>query len=508
MKKKSLSGLDILYLLSLTDDKYLAECENYTKEKVPFYRRREFITAFSAAACFALIITAAYYTRTGMKNSCNECYVEPSRAETMADTGNDISEAVPETGSADDYEDIEIKESAAEEAVPEAPAAETEAMAEEAAPVEEAAPSVPAETVPSDNTVPEFLSEPEVAEVTEAEPELPALTMNTELDYGGGFEGTMYLSDEEFLDCNPGYLPEIDGGTLPVYKNPHPNKAGVPGGLTFDEMTAKFTGLCGYFNVDDSKPTLIYDENNTLSLGEDYVTYIQSEGYFTHSQSGETVVSLSATGSWSVFFGEAVTPAQDCTTPEEAALYFADMYGDVLSLGDEIKVEVRSDRNIHGEINSSYYIYRKSAVPDKDELLSRELDFAELYLDENLSLTGIRRTVMPEKAEKVGDYPIISADEALDMLKSGAFLTTVPDTLGESMMYDRDNITSPMSVELCYRSEAPQEYFMPYYRFKIKLNRSITTDDGESLTSYGAFYVPAVRQEYIENFGEMRLYFN
>ncbi len=474
MKKKNLSSLDIIYLLSLTDDKYLDECENYSCAKVPLYRRQEFITVVSTAACFVLIVFTAFYTRTGMMNGSNECEVEPSADDNKSDNIPMYGETMTESyDSTESYIEEMFPEAAEEEDPMEA------ALVEEEAPVEE-----------------EVITEAECAE------ELPMLTMDTELDFDGGFEGVSYASDEEFLAQNPDYLPENDS-SLPVYKNPHPNNAGVPGGLTFDEMKTRFAELCGYFDVDGTSPVLDYDENNTLGLGEDYVTYMRSEGYFTHSQSDETVVNLNADGSWSVFFGEAVTTAQDCTTAEEAMLYFAGMFGDVLSLGDEVKVEIKSNRNLLGEMNSSYYIYRKSDFPDEDELLSREFDFAELYLDENLSLTGIRRTVMQETAEKVGDYPIISADEALDMLKSGAFLTTVPEEYFTSGSFD-----GPLSVELCYRSESQQQYFMPCYRFTVKLNCSTTTDDGVSLTSYGAFYVPAVDSVYIDNFGEMKLYFN
>jgi len=95
-------------------------------------------------------------------------------------------------------------------------------------------------------------------------------------------------------------------------------------------------------------------------------------------------------------------------------------------------------------------------------------------------------------SEKVWDYPIISAEEATDLLCQGNYITTVP-----AEMPGRDKI---VRTELMYRTELTAEYFMPYYRFLVEVDDpAVESKDAVELglKTYGAYYVPAVRGEYL-----------
>lgn len=95
------------------------------------------------------------------------------------------------------------------------------------------------------------------------------------------------------------------------------------------------------------------------------------------------------------------------------------------------------------------------------------------------------RFVAADLSEKVGDYPIITAEEAKELLTSGNYITTVQHKM-PGMEYVQ-------KTELVYRVGSDEEYHMPYYRFYVELPE----EEHEGMKTYGAYYVPAVASEYI-----------
>ena len=86
----------------------------------------------------------------------------------------------------------------------------------------------------------------------------------------------------------------------------------------------------------------------------------------------------------------------------------------------------------------------------------------------------------------MGDYPVITAGEARELLAEGHYLTSVP--------YEMPGEEYIRRVELIYRTGTQEEVFMPYYRFYAQLPQE-KREDG--LNTYGAYYVPAVSGEYL-----------
>lgn len=89
-------------------------------------------------------------------------------------------------------------------------------------------------------------------------------------------------------------------------------------------------------------------------------------------------------------------------------------------------------------------------------------------------------------SEKVGDYPVISVEQATELLLNYKFWTTavyLPEEEGIG------------SVELVYRTGNENEYFVPHYRFWVE---DFSEENSGKLKRYTAFYVPAIAQEYIE----------
>ena len=92
--------------------------------------------------------------------------------------------------------------------------------------------------------------------------------------------------------------------------------------------------------------------------------------------------------------------------------------------------------------------------------------------------------------EKIGLYPLISEEEALELLLNGEYYTTViEDFPGEEAV---------VRCELMYRAGSKDKILMPFYRFYVYLENAPGSDlypDGMKI--YGAYYVPAIEPAYL-----------
>lgn len=100
----------------------------------------------------------------------------------------------------------------------------------------------------------------------------------------------------------------------------------------------------------------------------------------------------------------------------------------------------------------------------------------------------LARVFQPDLSGKVGDYPIITAAAAKELLGNGNFITTVP--------VEMPGLEYVAKFELIYRTGGTEKYFMPYYRFYVELP-DMEIKNGPK--TYGAYYVPAVERKYISN---------
>ena len=72
-------------------------------------------------------------------------------------------------------------------------------------------------------------------------------------------------------------------------------------------------------------------------------------------------------------------------------------------------------------------------------------------------------------------------------------------TVGSLPRGQRNKITDVEGVdkvELVYRNSRTEEVFLPYYRFYVALPEEQV---GDGLITYGAYYVPAVQEDYLSN---------
>ncbi len=167
-----------------------------------------------------------------------------------------------------------------------------------------------------------------------------------------------------------------------------------------------------------------------------------------------------------------------------AAEYLKETYKDLLGM-DNPQINIYGgDYNIY--LQQSYKIEFYNAANNlTDLILNYNFNRTAFYCDENGDLY-MARIFQPNLSKKVADYPIISAEEAKELLLNGNYITTVP--------YEMPGENYIAKSELVYRTSKHEEYYMPYYRFYVELP-DMKKDNGIKL--YGVYYVPAVNKAYI-----------
>ncbi|MGN1409311.1 MAG: hypothetical protein ACI4XJ_03955, partial [Eubacteriales bacterium] len=311
------------------------------------------------------------------------------------------------------------------------------------------------------------------------ENELEKITISEITAGGMGFEGLLFYDDEDFLSHVSQM--KINAETMPVYKNLSYNKYAQPLGMTYDELKEKFDTLSRYFGLEDcetTEDTYPPDENGTPS---DIVTSI-------NCSTDEVKLYVYADGSWSIIFNE--KEAAPYSTEEENALYYAERYSDLFSF-ENPAVRTFSDRNIYGEIGYEYCNVYDKTDDETENLLNMTYSCVRPILYDDGTFGGFHVSGGMAYKEKLGDYPIITEDEAKSALTRGRYITTVPSDLYSAIT--DDNI---VSSGITYRNSNAEEMLIPYYKFYVRLNK---TFDG--LKNYGAFYVPAIEESYIANAG-------
>ena len=366
-----------------------------------------------------------------------------------------------------------------------------------------AAPTTEATSAPT-----EAAEEP-TEKTTEATPEhqpdsvsLQTITV-PDLYAGFGYEGFTVYDLTEYRRGNP-WSPDMELTTLPVYRNGayDPLRIGMPRGFTEEEMKAQLERYADMFGLTilstETRWEEIYTENRQIAIGVEAQT-----------DNGELGIVASGNASYTPPREQARLPegyrfTYSSTTDEEATktlAYLTELYSDVLGLVQPVAV-TRGDYNYDGKFNRSYFIYDGAGTAEEVILNYNfcRVGFAsDEYSDakddpeksEAGSLQYLSQSNTMLLAEKLGDYPIISADEARELLLAGYGQSSVPP-----------DITTPMAenvehVELVYRTGPMEEVLLPYYRFDVRLPDDPDCGSELGLKSYGVYYVPAVAAEYL-----------
>ncbi len=315
------------------------------------------------------------------------------------------------------------------------------------------------------------------------DPNLPILDA-TMISGDNGFEGYMLHDISELVNANP-WTENCEINTLPVYNNT----------LNLDESY-------DITNIDyDKMNSLILDVAKRCGLKEDEIEISRQPnsyygGLLVEAEDFKIEVDPDLTAT--IEF-EPTIPLPD----EYNFTHLDSSYDDMLTVAKYLQTQyshIIDFENPQINITGGYYnIYNQQnydieffddggdITQDIINYTFNRVDFS-CYSDNNLWMI---RIYQPDLSQKIGDYPIITKEEATELLSNGNFATSVP--------FDFPGVEYVKKVELVYRNAYwLDKIYMPYYKFYIELpERENWHGNGEK--EYGAYYVPAVDGRYLKN---------
>lgn len=333
--------------------------------------------------------------------------------------------------------------------------------------------------------------------------DLPMLSISENASDGMGYEGYMAYDISELVNTNP-WNEESKISALPVYQNLlHDDANHIASGTDFSKMQEFILDVAGRLGLDINSITITdnapsEEEKQQIIQKYEAAGSVVPDGYFdptaliVEAEGIKIEVDQSMTAT--INFDPAVS------LPEKYNFTHYASYDDTIAVADYLKSEydelIGMDNpqvNIHG---GDYNIYSQqsfsieffdTADSDIEQIINYNFNRVAFYCDDNGELF-LARVYQPNLSKKIGDYPIITSDQAKELLLNGNYISTVP--------YEFPGAEFIKKVELIYRTGGYEEYYMPYYRFYVELPEA---EHENGLKDYGAYYVPAVEGSYISN---------
>lgn len=310
--------------------------------------------------------------------------------------------------------------------------------------------------------------------------ELPTLPVSMGPSLGGyGFEGYYVRDISDLKNTSPSQIGSLPD-TLPVFRNA---TGGYPLQAATEEYKAKMLTLCrsvaGRLGWDAENMTVVWDERNG-GLVPTTVTATGADGVKIEVDQFMTVTISYPDRNRP--FSENVLPTYD--DAHKLAEKLLAEYRDLMNFANPQICITGGYYNIDGE--QSYDIaFVETGGTQTEELLEFFFHGAEFFCNED-GEPRIIRLRCTDLSDKVGDYPIITAQQAQAQLVAGHYITSCGwEMPGEAYI---------RKVELVYRTGEYDEYFMPYYRFYVELLEEVPV---EGCMHLAAYYVPAVAEEYL-----------
>lgn len=335
---------------------------------------------------------------------------------------------------------------------------------------------------------------------------LPEFSLKEANGAGFGMEAVMVREESELV---PTAWPVSSGETpasLPVYENARPADATGARAYTQEELSAlaQQTAAALGFEVErvELSPTeaqrqatmerfeaagLLPSEEDAPEVAAEkqaQLDYNLAPDSAAAVCTNGAVVTASRTGTVRVELAEGFDAApytQDAQAYAAAVQRLADEYGAAFGM-QAPQAAVQADYTVEGNVHLTNFVWDAAASPAQQLLFAScgRLSFS----------TGEGGTIFyepPQLGEALGEYPLLSQSEAQALLLQGQCLAGAP--------YAVQSEADIAAVQLCYREGS--EVYAPWYRFWVKLPEEAQQDCAEGCTAYGAYYVPAVRGEYI-----------
>lgn len=314
---------------------------------------------------------------------------------------------------------------------------------------------------------------------------------------GFGFEGLLEFAPSELEQGCP-WRPGDQVDSLPVYKNGSSLYLSGVAQFTLDapQMEARLRELAAKLGYTVEEVEVYPSENQVeemkqkLGDADDLTIELNTRPSRVTAECDGAVLRVDTGGDLTVEFSEPVSlPAgyrfsADATAEEaqQAVRYLWSIYGEPLGLAQPAP-RLFLDYTYEGKPHREFAVFDGSGDL-ADRLLQFSLGGLTFWDDEQGRLYGFRLSGTDVVGEKLGDYPVLSYEEAKELLAQGNCFTSV--------MEDFPGVERLAYTELVYRVSSG--VVAPYYRFLVELP---TLEMENGLKTYGAYYVPAVESAYI-----------
>lgn len=339
----------------------------------------------------------------------------------------------------------------------------------------------------------------------ESSSDLPMLTLPEDAGGGMGYEGYMAHDVSELVSGSP-WTEEANLTTLPVFENPKAtDRVGKPEdsadtndlhailvdtaarlGIAESELVITDNGvseqerqeiLDKYQQVGDNPPPDSFFAPTAVIGTAEGIT-IRAERTLGIEISFEPALSLPDT----LTFAEYEASYQNM---ESVAAWLSEEYASLLNMEKPAAAICGGDCNIYGQRSYQVGLY-EGAGSIEAQLIAYHFKRADFVFDAEGRLWFIRLP-QPDLTHVVGDYPLVTPEQAESLLIEGHYVTSVP--------YEMPGQNYIARVELCYRNDPWNSIFLPYYRFLVELPE----EKYEDRKTYGIYYVPAVEGRYLSN---------
>ncbi len=331
---------------------------------------------------------------------------------------------------------------------------------------------------------------------------LPIIDISNEISVGMSMEAMMVYSIDELISANPISLDNIPK-KLPVYRsNISYNATHIYKGEDFEAMTELIKEYAERLGIEEYEITtdeLSEEEQKRILDKYEELDSEPSEGLFDPTK--VIIESEKYTLSVDVYLGVLIEfndgyelpdgmNFTHYSTPEELnkiGEFVIEEFGYLLDMKTPTVNVHGGDRDIYGRQSHALSIFDSSgSVAEK--AINFNMKSARVFPSNESSgkLRCIRLNSVIN-GEKLGDYPIISYEQARQMLYDGEYLSTV--------YYEVTSEDAIAKASLIYRSDSLPDspaYSIPYYRFYIDINRDV-----DGMKTYGVYYVPAIAPEYL-----------
>ena len=325
---------------------------------------------------------------------------------------------------------------------------------------------------------------PKETETPRVLPDLPLITIENNGVSGMGFEAYDVNDISELVNANP-WKESLKLDSLPVYRNPltfDKNHQASSPDADPDKMQALLLEVADRLGIDTANATIeqtffydnyppynleIKDDGLTVTVDQDLSAYVSFEP------------AIPLPEEYNYVYGASYDEIN------AVAKYLKTKYSNLIILDNPQTNICGGDYDFDG-----HQLYNVEFFEGSDDIIERIVNYnfnrVEFYSHNN-ELSGLR-IYKPDLSKKVGDYPIITVDEAYELLADGQYASSSP--------YELPGLEYVKKVELIYRNGLYESYYMPYYCFYAELPEE---QREHGLTVYGAYYVPAVVSSYITN---------